>query len=431
MNNKYQDYVCIRPFAEAQIMANGDVLGCCPAWVNHFKLGNLHEKSLKEIWNDKNAQEFRKSILDGSFKYCNENSCPVLQSKNGEVVRKSELNKIWYDEVIEDIKNEKIVLNHDPLHYQLAYDRSCNLSCPSCRSELIYATGKERDDINKFQEEILKNIKTSRRLTVTPSGDPFASTTFRNFLINLKYEDAPNLNGITILTNGLLLKKYWDQISDFVKIKIDTISVSVDATTPDVYHKIRRGGNFQTLIENLEFIRDVIKVPNFAISTVIQKDNYEQLSEFITFAKRFNCNRLQYQIFEPDFRIWGERSYIDEWKDKAIQEKTHNLHQNFLKYINDIQLNHRDLYIDFGPLVNLKNGIDISQLDTVETEYKKYWADDIKKVWYNNEVHEVKIDNIKKIFVNEIETDAVYLDKLKIYVYWNDDRKEWVDMNEN
>ena len=52
MKNKYSDYVCIRPFAEAQIMVNGDVLGCCPAWVNHFKLGNLKKKSLKDIWND-------------------------------------------------------------------------------------------------------------------------------------------------------------------------------------------------------------------------------------------------------------------------------------------------------------------------------------------------------------------------------------------
>ena len=101
------------------------------------------------------------------------------------------------------------------------------------------------------------------------------------------------------------------------------------------------------------------------------------------------------------------------------------------QYINDIQLNYNDLHIDFGPLVNLKNGIDISQLDTVETDHKKYWADDIKRVWYNNEVHSVKTNHFKKVIKNKKETDCVYLDKIKIYVYWNDDRKEWADMNEN
>jgi len=432
MNNKYSNYICIRPFTEAQIMTNGDVLGCCPAWVNHLKFGKLKKKSLKEIWNDKPAQEFRKSILDGSFRFCNENSCPMLQSKQGEVIHRSELNtKIWYKEVIDDIKNEKIILDHDPLHYQMAYDRSCNLICPSCRPELIYAKGSERNDINKFQEEIMKNIKTSRRLTITPSGDPFASITFRNFLINLKQEDAPNLHGITILTNGLLLKKYWNDINPYVRSKIDCISVSVDATTPEVYSKIRRGGNFDVLIENLEYIRDVIKVQDFAISTVIQKDNYHQSIEFINFAKRFNCRRLQYQIYEPDFRIWGEQNYFEEWKDKAVQEKINPLHQDFLKYVEKIQLEHSDLWIDFGPLLNLKRGFDISQLDTVEMEYKKYWAEDIKKVWYNDEVHIIKINHFKKVVKNERETDCVYLDKIKIYVYWNDGRKQWVDMNEN
>ena len=87
--------------------------------------------------------------------------------------------------------------------------------------------------------------------------------------------------------------------------------------------------------------------------------------------------------------------------------------------------------IDFGPLLKLKQGFDISQLDTVEMEYEKYWAYDIKKVWYNDEVHNVKINHFKKVVKNEKETDCVFLDKIKIYVYWNDDRKEWVDMNGN
>ena len=137
------------------------------------------------------------------------------------------------------------------------------------------------------------------------------------------------------------------------------------------------------------------------------------------------------QIFEPDFRIWGEHSYINEWKDKAIQENTHPLHYDFKKYVNEIELNNQNIEIDFGPLLKLKQGFDISQLETVESEYKKYWAEDIKKVWYDNEIHNIKINHFKKVIKNSKETDCVYLDKIKIYVYWNDSRKEWVNMNEN
>lgn len=429
MKSKYQDYVCMRPFSEAQIMSNGEVLGCCPAWVNHYKLGNIHKKSLKEIWNDKPAQEFRKSILDGSFRFCNEKSCPMLQSKTGEVFHKDNINSIFHREVIDDINNKRTILNHGPLHFQMCYDRSCNLSCPSCRSELIYATGKERDDIEILQSEVMKNIKTARRLTVTPSGDPFASITFRNFLINLKQEDAPNLNGITILTNGLLLKKYWYELSEYVRSKIDCISVSIDATEEEIYKKIRRGGDFKILQENLQFIKDVIKVRVFAVSTVIQKDNYHLLSDFITFAKKYGCNRLQYQIFEPDFRISEDVSYLNEWIDKAIQEKTHPSHIDFKKYVEEINLEHEDLFIDFGPLLNLKSGGDISQLETVLDEHKKMWDDNLKDIWFNGEVYYIDKRKIKKVHKDDVETDAVFLEKYKTYVYWNNETKEWLLMN--
>lgn len=364
--SKYNEYICLRPFTEAQIMGDGNVYGCCPSWVDGFKLGNLNDKTLKEIWNDIPAQEFRKSILDGTFKFCNEKSCPLLQSKTADVIKKSDLPHLRYKELVDDIIQNKTILDHDPYMYQLAYDRSCNLSCPSCRKSIIYATGEERELMEKFQSDLGENIKTSRRLTITPSGDAFASITYRKFLQTLTEEDAPMLEGINILTNGLLIKKYWNTLSDFVKSKIDSISVSVDATTSDVYSIVRRGGNFNHLVDNLIYIRDVIKPLDFAISTVIQKNNYKQLHDFISFAKILNCKRLQYQIFEPDFRI-GEEGYLQVWLENAVQEKTNPYHEDFLRYVKTINLKQENLYIDFGPLLYLKQGMDISQLEKIKS----------------------------------------------------------------
>ena len=79
--------------------------------------------------------------------------------------------------------------------------------------------------IDAFQKEITSNIKTARRITVTPSGDAFASITFRNFLINLKESDAPNLNGINILTNGILLKKQITLLLKMVKLPVNILKV--------------------------------------------------------------------------------------------------------------------------------------------------------------------------------------------------------------
>ena len=71
-------YYCTKPFEQIQLLENGNMIPCCPPWINHYTIGNINEGSYEEIWNGEKAQEFRKSILDGSFRYCNEKSCLVL-----------------------------------------------------------------------------------------------------------------------------------------------------------------------------------------------------------------------------------------------------------------------------------------------------------------------------------------------------------------
>ena len=68
--NNYKQYICQKPWVEAQIMPSGDVYSCCPAWTNGYVLGNLKEQSLYDVWNSEKSQKFRESILDGSYRYC-------------------------------------------------------------------------------------------------------------------------------------------------------------------------------------------------------------------------------------------------------------------------------------------------------------------------------------------------------------------------
>ena len=93
---------------------NGDVYPCCPGWLKDdtnpagYDFGNIYKDKWKDIWNGEKAQEFRKSILDGSFKYCNENLCPHLQNvhskpnvgsiESAPVVRKMKDIELLYEE---------------------------------------------------------------------------------------------------------------------------------------------------------------------------------------------------------------------------------------------------------------------------------------------------------------------------------------------
>ncbi len=48
----------------ADIRSNGDVV---PDPVGHFKLGNLHDKSFKEIWFGDEAKEIRRKIKNSEY----------------------------------------------------------------------------------------------------------------------------------------------------------------------------------------------------------------------------------------------------------------------------------------------------------------------------------------------------------------------------
>ena len=432
-----EKYYCTRPFEWFAVLDNGDVSPCCPPWVDGYRIGNLHEQSVEEVWNGEKAQDFRKSILDGSFKYCNEMSCPYLQSKTDSVLTLHEIEGV-NNAIYNDIKNEKTILDHGPMIINCEYDRSCNLSCSSCRRDLIMVFGEKRKKILELQDKLMNEaMGSARHLTVTGSGDAFASPVFRKLLQNLSEDDAPNMDSILILTNGLLIKKYWHTLSDFSRKNIKNISISIDASIEETYKINRRGGKWEQLLENLEFtqsLKENGEIHGFAISMVVQENNFLEMKDFVLMAQKYGAGMVQFQIIEPDFiRDLGFLDYFTEWENKAIQEKTHPRHQEFLSVLKDpffddyidmfsdnMRLTESKrkkhmLEVNIGPLHGLREGRDVSQRDKILEESKQAEENSSKKdIWFEGKVYYVDSDEIVSINY----TDFAIIDE-ELVVFWN------------
>jgi len=77
------------------------------------------------------------------------------------------------------IREGLTVLPYGPREVNCAHDRACNLSCPSCRTELIIKTSRREEILSirrKLDNEALADAET---LYITGSGDPFGSPLFR------------------------------------------------------------------------------------------------------------------------------------------------------------------------------------------------------------------------------------------------------------
>lgn len=62
-DESYAKKRCAKPFREMAIRWNGDVALCCVDWPGHYKIGNVGQMPLDELWNHKHFQAARRILM--------------------------------------------------------------------------------------------------------------------------------------------------------------------------------------------------------------------------------------------------------------------------------------------------------------------------------------------------------------------------------
>ncbi|MHC4487640.1 MAG: radical SAM/SPASM domain-containing protein [Planctomycetota bacterium] len=65
--DKNRFYPCSHLWSTMSICWDGTVVPCCFDFFNNYVLGNVKEKSLKDIWNDEPMLKLRRAMLDGTY----------------------------------------------------------------------------------------------------------------------------------------------------------------------------------------------------------------------------------------------------------------------------------------------------------------------------------------------------------------------------
>ena len=294
----------------------------------HKNIGKIKSGDLFEVWNSPDAKEVRRSILDGDFKYCKQEICPYIQ-EDTLPDRDSD------DPQIKSIIDNYVLENKEiPGYIHLCNDLSCNLECPSCRKEKITQYLNEEDfKINDdFQMKLLelleKNPNKIVTLNITGSGDPFASKLYRNFLFSIDGEKYPNLR-IGLQTNAVMMTpKYWEKIKR-IHNNIVHILISFDAATKEVYDKIRVGGDWDLLNQNVKHLKQEITENQYnfyvEMSFILQQKNYKDLPKFVELANEYGFTPAPYLIYP-----WYESSFFTE---AMVYKEEHNEYSEFMEML--------------------------------------------------------------------------------------------------
>lgn len=291
-DDRVQGRFCRAPFEYLETAPNGDVHFCCPAWLP-APIGNLHRQDAEQIWNSAAAQEIRASILDGSYRYCSRVHCPHISGD-----RLPPIDRLRNQRHRQIVASGERRLPRGPQRLVLSHDQSCNLSCPSCRTQVIVARKAEQDRLNELAERVLfPLLRDARRVRITGSGDPFASAHFRQVMARLARTEPPG-PVMELQTNGLLLDEAaWRELG--LGRHVDKVLVSIDAARADTYRVVRRGGSFERLMENLAFIarlRREGEVAYIRLDCVVQALNYREMPEIVELARRLGFDGAKFQM---------------------------------------------------------------------------------------------------------------------------------------
>lgn len=334
---------CARPFTTCEVANHpnrGDVFLCCPSWLPK-SVGNARDQDFADIWNGEAARDIRRSILDGSFAHCMPH-CPWLQTVTGPVQKVSDV----VDPRLKHIIEHQVVEAPMPRLVNAAFDRSCNLACPSCRDVHII----EREsavEIRALQRRIESQLLPHAELLyVTGSGDAFGSPFFLDWLRHLDVADKPKLK-IHLHTNAQLWTPViWAKLPPEVRERIVTTEISIDAASDRTYQLNRRGGSWTKLMSNLEFIsalRSSGSLHKLKIHMVVQENNFEEMPAFVDLGSRIGADHIYFSHLVN----WGTFS-SEAYAQRSIHLRAHPRHGELQAVLTHSSLD--DPRVDLGNL---------------------------------------------------------------------------------
>jgi len=268
------------------------------------------------------------AMHDGSLRYCDWNWCPHIADaqagiQNPHVVLYA--NRPHHREV------------RPPIHVNMNYDQTCNLKCPTCRSDFIHFRGEQLKKVQYIQKYVEKHILPGvESIALTSVGEPFMSRVFRNFLMNFDSKKYPNLKTIHFHTNGQLFdEKMYAKMKGIHHLRIAT-DISIDAATADVYGKVRPPGSWERLMKNLQFIKKLDNLVLLGISMVVQQENYRQMPAFIELGESLVYNNRETFVEFKRPRQWSHLSDA-EYKKISLDDISSSTKKDFLKILHQVE----------------------------------------------------------------------------------------------
>ena len=298
---------CNFPYRTLVVDWHGNCFICaCEAWLP-ITVGNIMDfDNLIDIWNTPTSKVLQQDVDQKLFTNCAVDRCGITNTDNV----------------------------YDYYYVSINIDESCNLRCPSCRTEArMLQDGPEFDKklamVNHLVK-LLENFDYPCHIVMSGNGDPLASHIMRPLVQN--YTPLSN-HTFRLFTNGLLLKKQLP--ASRLTEHITQFFISIDAGSAEVYERVRLGGNFNLLLENFNYLRTLSNSlgAEVLLKFVLQKDNWHDMYNFVNLCHQYEFNGVINRL--EDWGTWSNFSEQD-----VIGNENHPDHVDAITMLADVYAQH-------------------------------------------------------------------------------------------
>lgn len=169
----------------------------------------------------------------------------------------------------------------------------CNLKCPMCPRTI--GKSPSGSDYGNMKLELLERLDTLFRhvnvVTLAWIGEPLINRELPGIVKSLKAYGVH----VHITSNGLLLKR--GVAEELVRAGLDGLAISIDAAEPELYRKIRVGGELEKVKANIGHLQQLKKeltspTPHLEVAFVAMPENIHQLPDMIPLLDELDIHHL-------------------------------------------------------------------------------------------------------------------------------------------
>jgi len=220
------------------------------------------------------------------------------QSEQSQRARRRDLKQRTRAGVEESENRRREWLPHMPESISLELTAGCNLTCSHCSSHGTAEAHRMNNRRKAFDMDMLDRL----------AEDTFPSLT----LVNLVGRGEPMMVGLplwqrlishlltydvfmTCVTNATFLTK---RIDEAILPVVDTLTASIDGTTPEIFAANRGGASLENWRRNIDHFNSLRKksglarLPRLGLSWTLKRNNIHQFPDFIRLAIELEADLL-------------------------------------------------------------------------------------------------------------------------------------------